>query len=129
MKVEKTNFVCEDMRKIESYTRLSECVEMIKEYDPQPKNTNGSIRWFLYRWDDGKTGVRRLNRCRKCGALYLVQAYHLNKFSPYKDIQFEDWYWVESEEEAENANKIYTGLQWEVTHVPAMRCRNDEVKR
>ena len=39
-----------------------ENIEIIKEYDPQPNNKDGSIRWFLYRWDDGKKGVRRLVR-------------------------------------------------------------------
>ena len=46
----------------------------IKEYDPMPKNPDGSIRWFLYRWDDGKNRDRHLARCRECGSLYLVQA-------------------------------------------------------
>ena len=26
-------------------------IDCIKEYDPRPKNKDGSIRWFLYRWD------------------------------------------------------------------------------
>ena len=46
-----------------------------------PKNPDGSIRCFLYRWDDGKNGTRHLARCRECGSLYLVQAYHIHKFS------------------------------------------------
>ena len=35
-------------------------IHIVKEYDPQPKNKDGTIRWFLCRWDDGKKGVRRL---------------------------------------------------------------------
>ena len=65
-------------------------LKTVKTYDPQPKNKDGSIRFFLYRWDDGKNGVRRLDRCLICGALYLVQAYHLNKFSEHQEL-FEDY--------------------------------------
>ena len=78
-----------------------------------PKNQDGSIRWFLFRWDDGKDGVRRLVRCRTCGALYLVQAYHLHKFSPLREIQFEDYYSVKDEREADYINRTYTGIQLE----------------
>ena len=87
--------------------------EVIKEYDPTPKNPDGSIRWFLYRWDDGKNGVRRLVRCQECGALYLVQAYHLHKFSEQKDTLFEDCYSVKDEYQADYLNRTYTGIQLE----------------
>ncbi|MBQ7999800.1 MAG: hypothetical protein IJ298_01115 [Ruminococcus sp.] len=93
----------------------------IKEYDPMPKNPDGSIRWFLYRWDDGKNGVRRLARCRICGALYLVQAYHLHKFSAQKNILFEDYYLVKDEQQADYLNRTYTGIQLEHTLVPAFQ--------
>ena len=96
-----------------------ENIEIIKEYDPQPKNRNGSIRWFLYRWDDGKNGIRRLVQCRQCGLLYLEQAYHLNKFSEYKDTLFEDYYSVESIHQADHLNRTCTGLQLEHTLTPA----------
>ena len=95
-----------------------ENIEIIKEYDPQPKNKNGSIRWFLYRWDDGKNGIRRLVQCRQCGSLYLVQAYHLNKFSERKDTLFEDYYSVESIHQADYLNRTCTGLQLEHTLTP-----------
>ena len=36
--------------------QMKECCkntsELIKKYDPKPKNDDGSIKWFLYRWDD-----------------------------------------------------------------------------
>ena len=94
-----------------------ENIEIIKEYDPQPKSKDGSIRWFLYRWDDGKNGIRRLVRCRQCGSLYLVQAYHLNEFSEHKDMLFED-YSVESIHQADCLNRTCTGLQLETKMVP-----------
>lgn len=49
---------------------LIENFEVVREYDPQPKNKDGSVRWFLYRWDDGKNGVRRLARCKHCGSFF-----------------------------------------------------------
>lgn len=52
---------------------LIENFEVVKEYDPQPKNKDGSVRWFLYRWDDGKNGVRRLARCKHCGSFFLFR--------------------------------------------------------
>ena len=95
--------------------------EAIKEYDPTPKNPDGSIRWFLYRWDDGKNGVRRLVRCRVCGSLYLVQVYHLHKFSEQKDVLFEGYYLVKDEREADDLNRTYTGIQLEHTMKPAFQ--------
>ena len=86
-----------------------------------PKNPDGSIRWFLYRWDDGKNGMRRLIRCRDCGALYLAQAYHLHKFSEAKDSLFEDYYPVRDEREADHLNKSYTGIQLEHAMQPAFK--------
>lgn len=94
-------------------------IKIIKEYDPQPKNKDGSIRWFLYRWDDGKNGVRRLVRCQCCGRFFLIQAYRLNRFSRHLDTVFEDWYAVESERQADHLNRTYTGIQLEHKMTPA----------
>ena len=99
-------------------------IEIIKEYDPQPKNKDGTIRWFLFRWDDGKKGVRRLVRCKCCNAFYLIQAYHLHKFSKYKDILFEDWYMVNDEKHADYLNRIYTGIQLELKMESAFKFRD-----
>ena len=96
---------------------------VIKEYDPMPKNPDGSIRWFLYRWDDGKNGVRWLVRCRACGSLYLVQAYHLHKFSEQKNTLFEDYYSVKDEQQADYLNRTHTGMQLEHTLIPAFQIR------
>lgn len=98
-----------------------EVFEIIKEYDPMPKNPDGSIRWFLYRWDDGKNGMRHLVRCRECGSLYLVQAYHLHKFSEQKDTLFEDYYLVKDEREAVYFNRTYTGIQLEHLRIPTLK--------
>lgn len=92
-----------------------ENIEVIKEYDPQPKNKDGSVRWYLFRWDDGKDGNRKLIKCRKCGTLYLVQSYHLHKFSEQKEFHFEDWYIVKSEQHADFLNRTYTGIELEHT--------------
>ena len=87
--------------------------EIIKEYDPKPENSDGSIKWFLYRWDDGKDGYRKLVRCRECGSCYLVQCYRLNKFSDKADTLYEDWYAVRNESQADQLNSRYTGIQLE----------------
>ena len=96
---------------------MNKCCEnscvTIKKYDPAPKNSDGSIKWFLYRWDDGKSGYRKLVRCSKCGRFYLVQCYQLNKFSDNADAQYEDWYSVDNETHADRLNKKYTGIQLE----------------
>ena len=96
--------------------------KVLKEYDPQPRNQDSGIRWFLYRWDDGKIGVRRLIRCELCGRCYLVQAYRLNKFSARKDCLFEDWYEVNSPQQADFLNRTRTGIQLEYERTPVFRC-------
>ena len=95
--------------------------QVVKEYDPAPKNPDGSIRWFLYRWDDGKNGGRYLARCKECRALYLVQAYHLHKFSEHKNTLFEDYYLVKDEREADYINRTCTGIQLEHRLVPTLQ--------
>ena len=89
--------------------------EIIKKYDPKPKNPDGSIRWFLYRWDDGKDGYRKLVRCKNCNSLFLVQCYELNKFSNDNQMH-EDWYVVKSESEADALNRKHTGIQLELKY-------------
>ena len=84
--------------------KIDENVKVIKQYDPQPKNKSGSVRWYLYRWDDGKNGYRKLVRCNQCGTLYLVQAYQLHTFSEQRDKWFEDWYLVDNEKKAYTCN-------------------------
>lgn len=93
-------------------------MSLVKTYDPKPKNKDGSIRWFLFRWDDGKDGFRRLMKCSKCGAFYLVQAFHLYNSSVPDDVLFEDWYYVENEQQADLWNRKYTGIQLEQTIKP-----------
>ena len=89
--------------------------EIIKKYESKPKNPDGSIMWFLYRWDDGKDGYRKLVRCKNCGAHFLVQCYKLNKFSKQPDKFYEDWYPVENEICADRLNREYTGSELERT--------------
>lgn len=104
-------------------------IDIIKEYEPQPKNKDGTVRWFLYRWDDGKNGVRRLVQCKDCGTFYLVQEYHLHKFSQYKNVLFSDWYRVESERQADYWNRIYTGMQLEHEKTPVWKTQcNENIK-
>lgn len=102
----------------------NEAFDVIKAYKSTPQNRDGSIRWFLFRWDDGKDGVRRLVRCRTCGALYLVQAYHPNPFSEWRETLFEDYYPVKDEREADYVNRTYTGIQLEHKMKPEFQLRH-----
>lgn len=88
-------------------------IEVIKEYPAKPKNKDGSIRWYLYRWDDGKDGYRFLARSRKTNQLYLVQKYMLVKLLNTPNTIFEDWYEVESERQADKWNRELTGPELE----------------
>ncbi|MGM9637618.1 MAG: hypothetical protein ACI3YK_06505 [Eubacteriales bacterium] len=98
-----------------------EDVEIVKEYHPKPKNPDGSVRRYLYRWDDGKDGVRRLARCRLCGRTFLIQSYHLSQIADPEGILYEDWYDIDSEEEADLVNDAMTGLQYELRYKPILR--------
>lgn len=86
---------------------------LIKTYDPSPKNPDGSISWYLYRWDDGKNGVRKLVQCPSCGAYYLLQEYSLHKFFGEKSPIFCDYYPVKNPQQADFFNRTYTGIQLE----------------
>ena len=68
--------------------------DFIKKYEPKPKNPDGSTRWFLFRWDDGKDGYRKLVKCAHCGKCFLVQCYKLSKFADSEGKIHEDWYEV-----------------------------------
>lgn len=96
-------------------------LQIIKEYDPMPKNSNGSIKFFLYRWDDGKSGKRSLVKCSVCGSFYLVQSYRLNKFLNQNDTLFEDYYFVNDEKSADFLNRNYTGCQLEKKLIPSFK--------
>lgn len=119
---------CEPVRGAASRSALAEHFDLVKTYDPRPRNGDGSVRRFLYRWDDGKNGERRLVRCRHCGRFFLVQAYHLNKFSKFAEVLYEDWYPIGGEAEADWANEACTGPEWERTHEPALRCADDVIR-
>ena len=97
------------------------CFEIIKRYDPKPKNPDGSIRKFLSRWDDGKDGYRQLARCKYCGTYFLIQCYKLSKFADSSGKLYEDWYVTENEAAADEMNEQYNGLQLERTFKPVLR--------
>ncbi len=108
-----------------AWSDMNDCclsnIVTLKRYDPQPKNPDGSIRWFLFRWDDGKSGYRTLDRCDVCGSLYLTQHYRLNKFSSQSQVWYEDRYAVHSEAQADSLDRGYTGPQLEKKLTPAAR--------
>ena len=99
--------------------------QLIKKYEPKPKNPDGSIYSFLYRWDDGKDGYRKLVKCKNCGTYFLVQCYTLNKFADNSDKIYEDWYLVENEQEADYINRTYTGIELEHRMEPILQIKKD----
>ena len=108
-------------------TDLYDCFDVIKEYDPKPKNPDGSTRFYLYRWDDGKDGYRLLVRCKECGKFFLVQRYKLSKFTENPDMIYEDWYDVVSENEADRLNRSLTGPQLEKERTPVLRIAGESI--
>lgn len=92
------NFILEQLSELEEITYKRMMGEYIIYYRGK---IVGSIRGFLYRWDDGK------------GAYFLVQCYKLNKFSLNADTLYEDWYAVESEKQADKFNREYSSPQLE----------------
>ena len=96
-----------------------EHLPVIRQYNPRPKNQDGSVRWFLYRWDDGKSGMRKQSvpGSGLSGEQVSISA----------AVWFEDWYPVKSETEADQINRIFTGPQWELRRKPVLRCADDQI--
>jgi hypothetical protein len=79
-------------------------LEKVKNYGDAYLNRDGSVRHYLFTWDDGG---RMLQRCTKCGALFLVQ------FSEYhgpEDCYYSDWFQVDDEATAELINATWNGF-------------------
>jgi hypothetical protein len=84
-------------------------MERIKEYGKVYLNADGSIRHWLYTWDNG---WRVLQRCQECGALFLVQ---FSEFHDYvqghdNDSYYTDWFQVDDESSAELINATWDGF-------------------
>lgn len=63
----------------------------------------------------------RESRCRFCGKVFLIQAYHLSKIADPSGTQYEDWYEIGGESEADLVNETLTGPQLELQYKPILR--------
>ena len=90
-----------DMKKpIEAYEHMS--LETVREYGRQ------AYGHLLYVWDEGE---RTLMRCRACGGYVLVQQSEYHGMED--DSYYLDYFPVESEEEADELNRKYSGEEIE----------------
>ncbi|MCL2526507.1 MAG: hypothetical protein FWE46_05640 [Coriobacteriia bacterium] len=80
--------------------------ELIEEYGRAFYATDGTIKHYLFTRDDG---YRELQRCRRCGALFLHQ--HSEHHSPNgANNYYDDYFQVASHEEALALNEDYGGF-------------------
>ncbi len=63
----------------------------------------------LYTWDAGE---RCLVKCKKCGGYILIQYSEFHALDHSDDKYYDDYFPVESEEEADELNRKYNG--WEI---------------
>lgn len=67
----------------------------------------------LHIWDDG---CRILKRCPECDALVLCQYSEFHSFSGDGDSYYDDYFSVDSREEAIELNEKYNGFQMELEY-------------
>ena len=86
-------------------------LEIIENYGDAFYNPDGTVKHFLHTWDDGE---RYLARCKKCGALFLVQDSEFHSMSENsEDTYYTDYFQVSSREEAIAYNEKYNGFDIE----------------
>ncbi len=83
---------------------------------------NGEHIHNLHTWDDGS---RILKKCNECGAYVLVQFSEFHNMSNGEDIDYSDYFAVESPEQAKKLNKMYDGFKLEFEYkAPRLKYRN-----
>jgi hypothetical protein len=101
-------------------------MKIVEEYGDAYHNPDGSVKHYLYTWDDGH---RYLQQCRSCGAYFLVQVSEFHSFSGPDDSDYIDWYQVEDEGKAELLNRNLNGWQLESDYdAPHFFMTNDEFR-
>jgi len=86
--------------------KLHKNFEKVEEYGDTFTDKNGEVKHCLYTWDDGE---RYLIRCKKCGALFLVQKSEYHNMFDGDDDYYTDYFPVDSIEEAHTYNEQYDG--------------------
>lgn len=96
--------------------------ENLRDYGGACRNPDGTVRHFLHTWDEGK---RMLQRCTRCGALFLFQK---SEYHAYKDDYYSDWFQVDNEATAELINATLDGFAIEREYrAPAVFVTNGTV--
>lgn len=75
----------------------------IKDFCGVFKNSDGSVKHWLFVWDDGE---RALWQCKKCGAYFIHQC---SEYHGAEDSYYSDWYQVENETKAIMINEELNG--------------------
>lgn len=78
--------------------------EVLENYGDIYFDSNGNAVHFLHTWDDG---YRLLVRCKRCGALFLLQR---SEFHGIEDSYYTDYFAVADREEALKLNASYDGF-------------------
>ncbi len=78
--------------------------EVLENYGDIYFDSNGNAVHFLHTWDDG---YRLLVRCKRCGALFLLQR---SEFHGIEDSYYTDYFAVADREEALKLNAVYGGF-------------------
>lgn len=89
-------------------------VRPVKDYGGSYIDKDGKHSHKNYMWDDGG---RKLCRCSRCGAYYLVQE---DEFHGIEDSYYIDCFQMDSEAQAEQVNRDYNGA--EITTAYQGRC-------
>ncbi len=82
--------------------------EVVEDYGDTYCDSDGNAVHYLHSWDDG---CRMLVRCRKCGALFLMQKSEFHSLK--EDRYYIDYFAISSREEALVLNAAYDGFAME----------------
>lgn len=84
---------------------------IVKRYGDTAYNPDGTVKHYLYTWDEGK---RWLIQCPACKAYFLVQS---SEFHGGDDSYYCDWFQVEDESKAEFLNSELDGFKIEQFYI------------
>lgn len=85
-------------------------LEKVEDCGRAYMNADGTVRHWLFTWDDGR---RTLQRCTRCGALFLVQHSEFHSSGEDDDDYYTDWFQVDDEAAAELINATWDGFALE----------------
>ena len=87
--------------------------ELIKDLGKTVCNSDGTIKPFIYVWDEGG---RKIIRCKNCGAIFLYQWSEFHNNYGDQDSYYDNFFLVKNLAEAELLNKKYSGFALETNY-------------